>query len=52
MHQACLKLALHLLCRRFRAQFWQLCALAFIAANGGTWGDTSILTTNIKASAC
>lgn len=37
-------------CRRFHAQFWQLLFLAFIAANGGTWGDTSILTTNIKAS--
>lgn len=29
--------------RRFRAQFWQLVALAALAANGGTWGDTTIL---------
>ena len=39
------------LCRLFKASFWQLMALAAVAANGGTWGDTAILVTNVGLAA-
>jgi uncharacterized membrane protein YgcG len=33
---------------RFRARLWQLCALAVLAANGGTWLDTAALATSLR----
>jgi hypothetical protein len=37
--------------RLFKASFWQLMVLAAVAANGGTWGDTAILVTNVRLAA-
>jgi hypothetical protein len=31
----------------FQARLWHLAALAALAANGGTWGDTATLVTNV-----
>jgi hypothetical protein len=32
----------------FQAQLWHLAALAALAANGGTWSDTTAMATNVS----
>ncbi len=36
-----------LVCRLFEARFWHLVLLAAVAANAGSWLDTTILATNV-----